>query len=95
MGFNTLCGDQQLLKDFFAASVKVRVIRKTDKAIELAVTNTTSIPYTIRKGEANQQKLDAFSTIKLVVSKKAKTLNLTVLNMFCGTDSHPTVELTF
>ena len=95
MGFNTLCGDEQLLKDFFAAGVKVSVIRETDKAIELAVTNTTSIPYTIRKGEANQQKLDAFSTIRLSVSKRAKTLDLTVLNMFCGTDSHPTVELTF
>ena len=94
-GFNTLCGDEQLLKDFFAAGVQVRVIRKTDKAIELAVTNTTSIPYTIKKGQANQQKLDAFSTIKLSVSKNAKTLNLTILNMFCGKDAHPTVKLTF
>ena len=95
MGFNTLCGDEQLLKDFFAASVQVRVIRKTDKAIELAVTNTTSIPYTIKKGQANQQKLDAFSTIRLSVSKNAKTLNLTILNMFCGKDVHPTVEFKF
>ena len=95
MGFNTLCGDEQLLKDFFAAGVKVKVIRKNDKTIDLAVTNTTSIPYTIRKGEANQQKLDAFSTIKLSVSKKAKTLDLTVLNMFCGKDAHPTVKLKF
>lgn len=95
MGFNTLCGDEQLLKDFFAAGVKVKVIRKNDKIIDLAVTNTTSIPYTIRKGEANQQKLDAFSTIKLSVSKKAKTLDLTVLNMFCGKDAHPTVKLKF
>lgn len=95
MGFNTLCGDEQLLKDFFAAGVKVKVIRENDKTIDLAVTNTTSIPYTIRKGEANQQKLDAFSTIKLSVSKKAKTLDLTVLNMFCGKDAHPTVKLKF
>ena len=95
LGFDTLCGEEQLLKDFFTAGVKVRVIRKTDKAIELAVTNTTSIPYTIRKGQANQQKLDAFSTIKLSVSKQAKTLDLTVLNMFSGKDIHPTVKLTF
>ena len=95
LGFNTICGDEQLLNDFFAASVKVSFIRKTDKAIELVVTNMTSIPYTIRRGEANQQKLDAFSTIRLSVSKNAKTLNLTVLNMFCGKDSHPTVKLNF
>lgn len=95
LGFNTLCGEEQLLKDFFAAGVKVRVIRQTGKAVELAVTNTTSIPYTIRKGEANQQKLDAFSTIRLSVSKKAKTLDLTVLNMFCGKETHPTVKLQF
>lgn len=95
LGFNTLCGAEKLLEDFFDASVKVNVIRETDKAVELSVTNTTSIPYTIRKGEANQQKLDAFSTIKLSVSKKAKSLDLTVLNMFCGKDSHPTVKLKF
>ena len=95
LGFNTLCGKEQLLKDFFAAGVKVKVIRKTDKAIELAVTNTTSIPYTIRKGSSNQCKLDPFSTIQISVSKKAKTLDLTVLNMFCGKDSHPTVKLKF
>ncbi|MBE6251663.1 MAG: histidinol-phosphatase [Bacteroidales bacterium] len=95
LGFNTLCGEEQLLKDFFAAGVKVRVIRQTGKTVELAVTNTTSIPYTIRKGEANQQKLDAFSTIRLSVSKKAKTLDLTVLNMFCGKETHPTVKLQF
>lgn len=95
LGFNTLCGAEKLLEDFFDASVKVSVIRETDKAIELAVTNTTSIPYTIRKGEANQQKLDAFSTIRLSVPVKAKSLELTVLNMFCGKDSHPTVKLKF
>lgn len=95
LGFNTLCGEEQLLKDFFEAGVKVRVIRETDKGVELAVTNITSIPYTIRKGNSNQQKLDPFSTIKLSVSKKAKTLDLKVLNMFCGKDSHPTVKLSF
>ena len=95
IGFNTLCGGEQLLKDFFAAGVKVSVIRKDGDNIDLAVTNMTSIPYTIKKGSSNQRKLDAFSTIKISVSKKAKTLDLTVLNMFCGKDAHPVVKLTF
>ena len=95
LGFNTVCGDEQLLKDFFAASVKVRVIRETDKGLELGLTNMTSIPYTIRQGNSNQRKLDPFSTIKISVSKKAEALDLTVLNMFCGVDSHPTVKIHF
>ena len=95
LGFNTVCGKEQLLKDFFAASVKVSVIRVTDKSIELAVTNTTSIPYTITRPGQNQTKLDPFCTIRMKVSKEETSLKLTVLNMFCAKDRHPEVELTF
>ena len=95
LGFNTVCGDEQLLKDFFAAGMKVSVIRETENSFELAVTNMTSIPYTIRRGTSNQRKLDPFCTIRLSVSKKARTLDFTVLNMYCGKDSHPVVKLNF
>ena len=95
LGFNTVCGDEQLLNDFFAAGMKVSVIGENDKGVDLAVTNMTSIPYTIRRGTSNQHKLDPFCTIRLSVSKKARTLDFTVLNMFCGKDSHPVVKLNF
>lgn len=94
-GFNTLCGQEQLLKDFFAAGVKVRLVREGSKGLELFVTNTTSVPYTVRQEGHNQKRLDPFCTIKMTVKKDAKTLNLTVLNMFCSKDRHTVVELTF
>ena len=95
MGFNTVCGDEQLLKDFFTAGMKVTVIRETKKGFDLAVTNMTSVPYTVRKAGSNQVRLDPFCTIQMSVAKDAKTLDLEVLNMFCGTEAHPVVELAF
>ena len=95
LGFNTVCGKEQLLKDFFAASMKVTVVRVTDRSIELAITNTSSIPYTITRPGHNQTKLDPFCTVRMGVSKDATSLKLTVLNMFCAKDRHPEVELTF
>ena len=92
-GYNTICGDEQLLKDFFAASVKVNVVRTSSKTMYLTLTNMTSIPYTICKTGQNQNRLDPFSTIMFAVSKESQSLRLTVLNMFCSKNAHPVVEL--
>ena len=94
-GYNTLCGDEQLLKDFFVAGMKVNVIRESGKQIEVALTNMTSIPYTICQEGHNQKKLDPFRTIIMSVDKKASALEFSVLNMFCSKDGHPVVELPF
>ncbi len=91
--YNTLCGDEQLLKDFFAAGMKVRIIKEGGKKIEVALTNMTSIPYTICQEGQNRMTLDPFSTLLLDVTKRAPSLKLTVLNMFCSKDDHPVVEL--
>lgn len=85
-GFNTVCGDEQLLKDFFAASVKVAEL--SDKAYML--TNCTSVPYTIQIEGRNPVSLPAMSTIRIEGSS-----SFTVLNMFCGKEAHPQVELSF
>lgn len=95
MGFNTVCGDEQLLKDFFTAGMKVSVVRQTKKGTELQVTNMTSVPYTVRQAGRNQVRLDPFCTIQMSVEKDAKTLDLEVLNMFSGTEAHPVVKLSF
>jgi len=94
-GYNTLCGDEQLLKDFFVAGMKVKVIRENDENIEVALTNMTSIPYIICQKGHNQKRLSPFCTIKLTVGKKASALEFAVLNMFCSKDGHPVVELPF
>lgn len=88
-GFGTLCGAEQLLKDFFAASVKVE--RISPKVVQL--TNLTSVSYTLQKGGSNQVVLPAMSSIRVSVAKDAKTLDMAVLNMWCGTQKHPVVEI--
>lgn len=85
-GFNTLCGSEQLLTDFFKASVKVKKL--SDKAYML--TNQTTIPYVIKFEESNPVYLNPFSTIRIEGNS-----TFTVMNMFCGKDKHPVIEVSF
>ena len=85
-GFNTLCGSESLLVDFFTASVSVK--RLSDNACML--TNETAVPYVIQFGDSNPVHLDPFSTIRV-----GGNLEFKVLNMFCGKDAHPVVKLSF
>ena len=95
LGFETICGEEQLLKDFFAAGMKVEVIRKTSSGVELSVTNMTSLPYIVTQNEGNWIRIQPFTTLKFKVGKNERTLNLKVLNMFCRSDKNPVVELPF
>ena len=94
-GFNTLSGDEQLLKDFFAAAVKVQVIRRGKSGVELMLTNTTPFTYIIREAGVNQKRLAPSTSILMTAKKGAETLKFEVLNMFCRSDKHPVVELPF
>ena len=94
-GYNTLCGDEQLLKDFFAAGVKLTVMHRGKSSANVAITNMTSIPYTIRQEGANQCKLNPFQTLWFTVSNDKSTLDFEVLNMFCSKEGHPVVQLVY
>ena len=94
-GYNTLCGAEQLLKDFFTAGVKTSVMHKTSSFTSVALTNMTSIPYVIRIEGRNQMKLDPFQTLWIKVPGDKSTLDLEVLNMFYSKDKHPEVQLAF
>lgn len=94
-GYNTLCGEEQLLKDFFAAGVKTAVMHRTSSFTSVALTNMTSIPYVVRMEGRNQMKLDPFQTLWIKVSGDKSTLDLEVLNMFYSKDKHPVVQLPF
>ena len=85
-GFNTLCGSEALLVEFFKASVTVQKLSGT----AYMLTNNTCVPYVIKADGANQMHLDPFTTIRLDGMRK-----FSVLNMFCGKDVHPVVELSF
>ena len=92
-GYNTLCGEEQLLKDFFAAGVKTSVMQRTSSSVSVAVTNMTSVPYTIRMKDGNPMKLDPFTSLWLKLPADASSVELEVLNMFYSRDSHPVVKI--
>lgn len=94
-GFNTLCGEEQLLKDFFTAAVKVTVIRSTKSGTELMLTNTTPFTYIISEEGSNQKRIAPSSSILMKVRKGQNSLKFTVMNMFSRSDRHPVMELTF
>ena len=94
-GYNTLCGEEQLLKDFFVAGVRTSVMHKTASFTSVALTNMTSIPYIVRREGCNQMRLDPFQTLWIKLPADQKTLDLEVLNMYYSRNSHPVVQLPF
>lgn len=94
--FGTIAGEESLLKDFFKASVKAKVVftNPSNGSRTVSLTNTTSLEYTIRIGSGNPINLDPFSTINTTVAKEGKIV-VKVENMWSGEDSHPEVELAF
>ena len=95
--FNTLCGEEQLLKDFFVASVSLKLMPGTESLDKpsLMLVNNTSVTYVIEEEGKNQMTLEPFSTLRLRPDKGQHLLKLTLLNMFCSVDGHPVVELSF
>ena len=86
--FNTLCGEEQLLKDFFAASMKITHIQGN----KYLLTNMSSVPYVIKQG-GNPVTLDAFTSVQINAVKGKDVIRFTVLNMWIGADNHPVIEL--
>ena len=89
--FGNIAGDEQLLKDFFLAAVKINVIARDSKNVATySVTNTTSLPLAFRVGSSNVVWLDPFSTLNY----KGNKVKFTVENMWYGVDKHPVIEVT-
>lgn len=96
LGFNTVCGDEQLLKDFFAASVSLKFVRDDSRGRpHLMLTNNTSVPYLLAQEGKNPVHLPPLSTISIRTEKGQKALIFAVLNMFCSESQHPVIELAF
>ena len=90
--FNTLCGDETLLKDFFKASVSVKVLAEDAKSKTVMVSNSTSVPYIVKRKGNNPVHLDAHSAILMNIGSRHTEMKLVILNMWCGKESHPEVE---
>ena len=93
--FGVVSGDEQLLKDLFASSMKVTVNRVGTQNVYLSVTNLSSVTYIVKKGDDNQVKIAPFHTASFTMRKTNPTLDLKVLNMYSSKDGHPVVSLTY
>ena len=91
LAFNTLCGEGQLLEDFFRASVMIECLPGNSNIVSM--TNTTAIPYYIQCPDRNQILLDAYSSVRVNYGKNAKKLEFEVLNTWVGENKHLTVNI--
>ena len=91
LAFNNLCGDRQLLEDFFRASVNVEKLKGTANIIML--TNITDIPYYVQIQGYNPIVIAPYSTARVNFGKNAKKCDISVLNMGAGETDHPVIKL--
>ncbi|MBQ5844176.1 MAG: histidinol-phosphatase [Alistipes sp.] len=89
-----ISGDEQLLKDFFLASIKHEVIGTDKKGTrKVLVTNMYSLPLEFKTSKnANPILLQPRQSVLLNVAKD-KSLNLTLTNMLCGDMVNPKVKI--
>ncbi len=86
LAFNTMCGSEELLVDFFKAAVSVRWLSED----VFMLTNNTSVPFVIQQEGRNQERINPFSTVRFNGPG-----SFVVHNMFFGEGAHPTVHLSF
>lgn len=90
--FGSLAGEEQLLKDFFKASMTLNVLHVDAKGNStVLLTNMTSFPYLLDFG-GNPVILNPFCSIRRTVGKNA-VLKFTVNNMWCSENAHPEIVL--
>lgn len=93
--FGTIAGEEQLLKDFFMASVSTKVVYENAKGAKtVSFTNNTSLPFLLQFPDSNPILLRPFTTYKTSIGKQ-KSISFTVDNMWCGKDAHPEFEIAF
>ena len=90
-GYDTLCGSEELLKAFFLASVRLTHVPGQEAACRL--TNLTSIPYILQRGNGNYFRLDPFSSISISLSKNSTAIPLTVVNAWTSKDMRLKVSI--
>lgn len=90
--FGTIAGEEQLLIDFFKASVSYESIGIDAKGVRTyELRNNTSLPYILSFG-ADPVVLDPFSVVRRT-AEGSKEIKFEVLNMWCAEDAHPTIEM--
>lgn len=92
---NTLCGEEQLLKDLFTSSMTLKVIREEDNKgkVVLGLTNNSSIPYLVAVKGGNPDYLGPFCTLMIKQPAGAESVVFEIMNMYCSKTSHPIIEM--
>lgn len=94
-GGEQIAGDEQLLKDFFNASISVQKLSKTKKGTNVMLTNKTSLTFYVRRGERGTKvEIRPFTSMIYTVAKGNK-LPLIIENMWTGDNTHPKMVFTF
>lgn len=92
--FGSIAGREELLKDFFNASVAAQVISENGKGRKtVMLTNNTSLPYLLDFG-GNPVILNPFTSIRATMSADNE-LCFNVLNMWCSEQGHPQIVIKY
>jgi hypothetical protein len=92
LGFNTVCGIEELLESFVKASVTAN---KVPDSNNIMLTNNTSVPFLVQQGDANPFYLDPFSTVRVSGKNCKDNVKLKVLNAFVSENEHLEVKISF
>jgi hypothetical protein len=92
LGFNTVCGTEELLESFVKASVTAT---KVPDSNNIMLTNNTSVPFLVQQGDANPFYLDPFSTVRVSGKNCKDNVKLKVLNAFVSENEHLEVKISF
>lgn len=91
--YGSLAGEEQLLKDFFQASVSYKVISEGKNGKKnIVMTNLSSMTYLLRFGNGNPILLEPFSSLKRTTGEGG-ALSFTVENLWQSENEHPKLEL--
>jgi hypothetical protein len=90
--YGSIAGEEQLLKDFFKASMNVNVLNVDSKGKKtVSLTNMSSFAYLLDFG-GNPVILNPFCSIRTNVGA-GEGIRMTVENMWCGENAHPEVVI--
>lgn len=91
--FDMMAGEESLLKSLFNACVTVKKVRIDSKGrTVLHLTNMSSLPFSVSVNGSNPIWIDPFSSVP--ASVKADKVELNLVNMWCGENTHPVINVT-
>ena len=86
-------GDEELLLEFFHASISCRVVDfDKKKGYTLELRNNTSLPFQISRGKGTIHTIKPFHTIRQTVGAKATVAKFDIRSMMYGASKHPVAE---